>query len=124
MSPLVVRDVHWLDGLHAHWLPLLADGISHALIAPSGLHRLGDGWSKHGGIEVFAHALDDLTVEERIGLRLARQFMPFRFTWPFVSLAFIPDFILGAFGCVAVSGGVPSTASARNNLGHPQPIPF
>jgi hypothetical protein len=48
------------------------------------MHRLGDGWLEHVGIEVCAHTLDNFAIEERIRLGLAAQLMPFLLAWRLV----------------------------------------
>src|SRR5260370_8725485 len=56
--------------------PVLADGVAHALVAAAATHRLGYSLREDPGIEVWAHALHDLALEEGVGLGLAAQYVP------------------------------------------------
>lgn len=51
--------------------PGFAERIADAFVTPALPDRLGNGGSKHLDIEVGAHTLDDLALEERIRLGFA-----------------------------------------------------
>src|SRR5258708_19415445 len=101
--------------------PVLADGVAPALVAAAATHRLGYSLREDPGIEVWAHALHDLALEEGVGLGLAAQYVPLLLGGRLsASLTLRGSFLCATWRLPLAAGPPPSTPP--HHLGHPPPV--
>src|SRR5207237_1179176 len=90
------------------WLPASAESIAHRLVGAALLALVADRWHENVLVEVHTHALDDLVIEEPVGLGLTAEHPP---------LAASPGFGLSIRGTLPIFQA--SELARSDHLGNP-----
>lgn len=94
-------------------LPPTTDAIAYGLVRVAQFALMTDRWSEDFLVEIRAHSLDDLMIEQTIGLRLATEDAP---------LASSSSFSLGLRWSVTIFQA--SELTRGDDFGNPQAVPL